>query len=259
MKHDRQSPMTILRPARAPAQPKRSVDRVGVAAVGIVIADAVEVARLRADPGPTNAGEGRNLRHSDEQTILALAAVLRATEGSDLGPFDDWGVITAPRWQARFGTVAAIEKFHAVGVRGVGPQAIPNYCLHAAAGTVSLCLGAHGPVFGAGGGPGHVADGLLAALAAQLGRDTTGTWLILADWDGGQADGAGRSVALALVPANTAATPWTLSLHPRESSGKVGPSRLAGLVNFLADGSARRWDCPVDGGGELSVTAEAAP
>src|SRR5437773_2656476 len=105
-----------VRPWRAAARPAAGADRVAVAAAGVVAADAAEVARLRAEDGPAP------LRHADELTVLSLAAVLRATDPR-LGPFDDWAVIAAPRWQGRFAAAAVIEKFHAVGVRGVGPQA----------------------------------------------------------------------------------------------------------------------------------------
>jgi hypothetical protein len=227
---------------------------VGIAAVAVVSADAAELARLRTDPGVV--ADGRILRHADEQTVLALAAVRRAAVDS-LGPFADWGVIVAPRWQGRAGTATFVERFHAIGVRGVGPHAIPNLCLHAGAATVSLCLGARGPVFGAGGGPAHVTDGLLAALAVQLGRDTPGTWLILTEWDGDAGDGHGRAAALALVPATNPGAMWTLSMLPKNSP-LSGVCRLAGLADFFADPAGNRWDGPFDGG-EFSLTAEGAP
>jgi hypothetical protein len=173
-------------------------------------------------------------------------------------------VIVAPRWQGRSGTAAFIEKFHAIGVRGIGPQAIPNLCLHAGAATVSLCLAAHGPVFGAGGGPAHVTDGLLAALAVQLGRDTPGTWLALTEWDGDETAGCGRAVALALVPAIHRGVPWTLSLRPGAPLTRPTlrpeppPVRLADLANFLTDPAGARWDGPFDGG-EFSLMARSAP
>lgn len=236
-----------------------AVDRVSVAAVGLVEADAAELARLRAETVPP-AAESRVLRHSDEQTVLAVAAVLRAAAATPLGPFGDWGVIVAPRWLGRSGTANVVERFHSLGVRGVGPHAIPNLSMHAAAATVSLCLGARGQMFGAGGGPAHVADGLFAALAAQIGRGTPGTWLALTEWDGDETAGAGRAVALALTPAHSGSdgqgAPWVLSLQPGVPPATWGPVGLAGLAEFLTIPTGARWDCPLDGGGELSLTAE---
>jgi hypothetical protein len=248
---------------------------VQVAASSIVTADAAEIARLRTDPGPAAGADLPNLRHADEQTVLAVAAVLRAASTRPLGPFTEWGVIAAPRWPGRFGVAAAIEKFHAVGVRGVGPQAIPNLCLHAAAATVSLAVAAHGPVYGTGGGPAHVADGLLAGLTAQIARETPGTWLVLTNWDGNQSDGVGRAVALALVPGGTSGSLFTLlvgwqgdplrgypglrrawsgTATPCKDSGRATPV-LAGLAEFLARPNGERWDHPLDGGGELTLAA----
>jgi hypothetical protein len=238
--------------------PRPAVNCVGVAAVGLIAADAAEVDRLRADPN-----DGRALRHADEQTVLALAAVRRAAETSGLGPLDDWGVIVSPRWQGRSGTTMFVERYHAIGMRGIGPHAIPNLCLHAGAATVSLCLGAGGPVFGAGGGPHHVTDGLLTSLATQLGRQTPGTWLALTEWEGADVAGHGRAVALALSPTSRRdgpATPWTLTMLPREPGAvtagySMPPVDLAELADFFSGPAGVRWDAPFDGG-EISLTAE---
>ena len=267
----------------------RRFDSVGVAAVGVVTADAADLSGLRTNP--TLDSDGRILRHANEQTVLALTAVRRAAEAAHLGPFDDWSVIVAPRWQGRSGTTAFIERFHAVGVRGIGPHAIPNLSLHACAATVSLGLAARGAVFGAGGGPFHVTDGLLAALTVQLGRDTPGTWLAITEWDGDESAGFGRAVALSLVPVKDAGARWMLSMGcrswaeppashdvaqsghivarsraglPRKSChdvaalGHVVPTRLAGLAEFFSKPAGARWDCPFDGG-EFSLTAGGEP
>jgi hypothetical protein len=228
-------------------RPAAQRDRVAVAAAGIVEADSAELASLQ--------GNDRNLRHADEQTILALAAVRRASESVSLSPFDNWGTIVAPRWQGRSGTTAFIERFHAVGVRGVGPHAIPNLSMHAAAATISLCLGARGPVYGAGGGPAHVSDGLLAGLTAQLALDSDGTWLALTEWDGS----FGRAVAVALVSDGISAAPLKLAHRAAAMKSNWSPASLAGLADFLANPTGRRWDCPLDGGNELFLSSEQTP
>src|SRR6516162_9346366 len=259
---DHQLDVRVARSRRLTAR----ADRVAVAAAGVTEADASELDRLRA-------ADHRNLRHADEQTVLALAAVRQAANQARLGSFDDWGVIVAPRWQGRLSAATTVARFRAVGARGVGPQVIPNLCLHAPAATVSLAITARGPVYGVGGGSGHLADGLLAALAAQLGRDTPGTWIALSEWHGDESDGSGRAVALALVPDVMAEARWQLTFRPHppdppspkgnggelsrtlESSppsplgkgaGGLGsaPADLSALVDFLTRPAGWRWDCP---------------
>jgi hypothetical protein len=247
----------LISPSVRQPPDSRLTDQVAVAAIGTVVADTNELARLRAEPGPAVGADLPNLRHADEQSVLALAAVLRAAAGQDVGPFADWGVIVAPRWQGRFGTGATVAKFHAAGVRGVGPHAIPNYCLHAPAATVSIALAAHGVVFGAGGGPAHVPDGLFAGLAMQLAGGSPGTWLALTDWTGDLADGTGEALALALVPHGSARARWSLAFRPA-TRPPAAPPRLVGLLDFLGSPTAVRWDCPV-AGGELTLAAEARP
>jgi hypothetical protein len=227
-------------------RPSTRTDSVAIAAVGLASADQAELVCLQESD--------RNLRHADEQTILALAAVRRGTESLPPVSFDNWGVIVSPRWQGRSGTTAFIERYHEIGVRGIGPHAIPNLSLHAAAATVSLCLGARGPVYGAGGGPAHVGDGLLAGLTAQLARTDAGTWLVLTEWDGE----IGRSVALALVSDDDMSSSSRLVLKADEPHANWIPATLSGLVDYLANPVNRRWDCPLDGGGELSIMAEDA-
>ena len=139
-----------------------AVDRVAVAAAYVVTGDLATVNRLRTAPGPAGNPPASLLRHADDQAVLAAAAVLHAAAAAPhLGPFADWAVVASPCELGRFGCGSVIEKFHTDGVRGVPPHAIPNLCLHAAAATVSIALAARGPSFGTGGGPGHVADGLL--------------------------------------------------------------------------------------------------
>jgi hypothetical protein len=143
-----------------------------------------------------------------------------------------------------------------VGVRGIAPNVIPNMCLHAGAATISISIGARGPVFGAGGGPMHVADGLFAAAATLLDNPVPGVWLALTDWNGDLANGAGHGVALALVSANSADAAWNLAIRTGRPGPIMSPGRLTGLIDFLARSAGNRWDHPLDGGGEISLMAE---
>ncbi|HEY1375154.1 MAG TPA: hypothetical protein VGF55_00080, partial [Gemmataceae bacterium] len=57
-------------------------------------------------------------------------------------------------------------------------------------------------------------------------------------------------------------SPEGAELKPRSSAarpGSIEPPRLAGLADFLTSDRAARWDCPLDGGGELILAAEGEP
>jgi hypothetical protein len=87
-------------------EPLCDADGCAVAAFAVAEGTRDEVARLRAEPGPPLAvppPPGSLLRHADDHTVLALAAVLRAAAAfPQIGAsFADWGVIAAPRWQGR--------------------------------------------------------------------------------------------------------------------------------------------------------------
>jgi hypothetical protein len=253
--HVFQQPM----PTAAGGHGTPTADRVAVAAAKVVTGDMATVTRLRAAPGPGANPPASLLRHADEQAVLAVSAVLHAAaDVPHLGPFADWAVVASPCELGRFGCGNVIEKFHIDGVRGVAPHAIPNLSLHAAAATVSIALCARGASFGTGGGLGHVADGLFAGLWLQLTSGGPGTWAVFSDWDGNRTNGVGQAVALALAADGTPGAPWSLSLRQGPPPATWGPVKLSGLVEFLTSRPGPRWDCPLDGGGELVLAEEAA-
>src|SRR5262249_46135975 len=117
---------------------------------------------LRQRPGP---GVGQSLpanflKHADEQTVAALAAVLQAVEEPGLAGtcFTDWGVVAAPCFLGRATLVLALQRYAAEGAWGLSPHFIPHRSQHAVAGTISQALKIHGPNFGAGGGPTGAVD-----------------------------------------------------------------------------------------------------
>jgi len=235
-------------------QQRQRVDRAGIAGIGVIQADRIEIEKLRLDPGAAPADQVSILRHSERQTVLGNAAVLRViAANTDLGPFDHWGTIVSPCRPGRAETAAHIEKFHKVGVRGIGPHAIPTLSLHAAAATLSIVLGAHGPVFGVSGGPTHVEDGLLSGLTSQLARDDPGTWLVLTDWEGDTDSGFGLAVAMALVPFAARNQDLSLSYCLGGRTAERPPASLNGLAEFLDQSASSRWDCPLECG-QLSVS-----
>jgi len=171
---------------------------------------------LRRHPGPVR-GEPLPtsfLKHADEQTVAGLAAVYKAihTAGLQSTNFRDWGVAAAPRFLGRPAMAAALQRFQTEGAWGVSPHLIPHRSLHSISGTVSQALKIHGPNFGVGGGPGGVAEVLLAATAMLECQKLPGVWVVLTCLDPEQApDQAGKpaegtqcvGLALALTPIRT--------------------------------------------------------
>jgi hypothetical protein len=158
-----------------------------VAARGVVQATAAEIATLRPQLGPVG---GKPLpagfvKHLDEQTVVGLAAVYRATHEHDLDAsgFGDWGVLAAPRFFGRAAMAAAVQRFAAEGAWGISPHLIPHRSLHSLSGSISQALVIRGPNFGVGGGPEGAGEGLLAALALTSRREVPGVWIVLTGWD----------------------------------------------------------------------------
>lgn len=187
-----------------------------LAALGTVRANLETIARLRREPGDPELSP-LFLKHSDEQTIVGLVAVLRAITSGNLAgeDFSQWGIVAAPQ---RLGRAAVAEVFDRFARRGAGsasPLVIPHRSLHSVSGTISEALGIHGPNLSVSGGPGNLAEGLLAALTFLNDNRLPGIWAVLTQWDpepalpvaaGDQA--ICQAQAFALMPA---------------SSGRVGP------------------------------------
>ncbi len=243
------------------------MDECAILAFGMIGATAEEIALLRKDPGPgrPKALEFQILKHADEHTVLALAAMLRALTAFPADfPFGEWGVVAAPRFPGRTGTNNALERFRADGARGVSPLAIPNVCLHSLSGTVSLVFAMRGPNFGVGGGLANVADGLVTGLSVQLEQQPPGTWVILSEWDRepGQVGTQGRppracALALALAPTASAPTARRLGFRRAAATPPARPAcpRLTELTDYLvAAPPGSSWSCTLDWGMELVLT-----
>jgi hypothetical protein len=238
-------------------------DECAILSFGTARASLDEIAHLRKDPGPgrPKALEFQILKHADEQTVLALAALLHALAAFPHVLFDDWGVVAAPRWPGRFGTATALERYQADGARGVSPMAIPNVCLHSMSATISLAFAMRGPNFGVGGGLASVADGLLTGLGVQLEHRPPGTWVVLTEWEvePGQTPGTPHAGALALALAPTYRAPMArrLCLQPSISTraSRACP-RLASLTDHLLQpaGANKPWICKLDWGMELVLS-----
>ncbi len=154
------------------------------------------------------------LKHSENQTVLALMAVRAALEQQDwqAHSFAEWGVIAAPTLFGRIMANQTVQRFQQEGPWGVSPNLIPHQSPHAVSGTISQALKMHGPNFGISSGNNAGPEALLLAAALLMDRSLPGLWVLLTGYDAEwvpAADGnhppapLGQAVALAL----TAATP----------------------------------------------------
>lgn len=254
-----------------------------------------EVLSLRKGPGPARAPGARIapslLKHADHQTLLALAAVLRAAEragwSAEGRSYADWGLIAAPRFLGRIIAAGAMDRFTRAGVPGVSPLIIPTLSLHAVAGSLSLAMGSHGFNYGVGGGPGHLAEALMAGLAARDDQGVPGVWVVATGFDpepvpdvSGHSltPSTGHAVALALTAAtDPSRARLNLRLVPTAPSDPA-PRRavsiddtggeplegLAALADFLEPAAPgpvarpRRWYLPLPGGGAVELDDDPA-
>lgn len=241
-----------------------------VAAHAAFRADAEEVARLRRDPCPAGMAALSSAlhKHAEDQTALALTAVLRAaaSRGWSGDGFAEWGVVAAPQFFGRHGIAQTIQRFAQEGAWGISPHLIPHQSLHAVSGTISQVLKIHGPNFGAGGGPESTSDALLLAAALLAEGVVPGVWLVLtgyeAEWvpvmNGQPAPRmpTALAVALALVADRSELSGLTLRIGPTEVEDEeaLPPFHLADLVDALTDETesrAPRWRLAANGRAEL--------
>jgi len=257
-----------------------------VEAFGVARVPVGEIAALRKSPGPLGAGRKippSLMKHADHQTVLGLAALLRAVHDSGWSDrsFADWGLIAAPRFLGRIVAAGAMDKFKKVGVPGMSPLIIPTLSLHAVAGSLSLALKAHGFNYGVGGGHGHLAEALLTGLAARDDNGVPGVWVVatqfspepVPDTAGNSTNASfGYGVALAITAATAANARLNLRVVPtaavheggdnRDVSGSEPASGLVALAEFLSGPPAlsrpRRWYCPLPGGGAVELDDDPA-
>jgi len=263
-----------------------------LAAVGVVAASTTELSALRDQPGGPNAPPvpPRFLRHSDEQTVVGLAAVLQAMGSSALRDacYADWGVVAAPVFPGRMGGAGTFTKFREGGCAAISPHIIPQNSLHSVAGAISICLGMHGPNFGIGGGPDALAEGLTVALSLVDQSSLPGLWLVLTQWSPEPVpDGRGSTqtettchgIALALFPGAGQGMTLRMTLPDSQPSlGKAigsvtgrgkesdpcatagGRQALAELALWLTADSARQrsapWSFGLPWGGRVELVQE---
>lgn len=138
------------------------------------------VAELRAGPDPEGSPPlpKRFLRHTDEQSVVAVRAVQECMAAIADIDCRTHGVIAAPCQTGRIASSRTLSQYAEGGGVTVSPQIVPQASLHAMAASVSVGLGMHGPSLGVGGGVTAFSEALLtlAALADTPGVD--GWWLV---------------------------------------------------------------------------------
>jgi 3-oxoacyl-(acyl-carrier-protein) synthase len=158
-----------------------------VYAVGSVQVTVEQFPSLRRSPGPglPESFSATGLKHSDEQSVAALAAVLQAIQqtGMPVANFSSWGIVAAPCFIGRSTLVVALQRYAQEGAWGISPHFIPHCSQHSASGTISQVLKIHGPNFGVGGGSGGILEALLAGATLVKGNGLPGVWVVITGWD----------------------------------------------------------------------------
>jgi len=221
-----------LPPTPFPPGPRVAAVACDVAALAVHRASAAEIAPLRKAPGCFGGSPvaANLLRHSDEQTVVGLAALLRAAGlgGFEPGDFAGWAVLAAPRFLGRAAFEVAFPQYMAEGAWGVSPHLIPAHSLHSPSGTFSQAIKAHGPNLGVGGTPGGNREAMLAAATWLEAGIVPGVWVVVSDrvdcrrgMVAVESPGDYEAAALALVPSRVGGgrprllvTPDALRLDP---------------------------------------------
>jgi hypothetical protein len=214
------------------------------------------------------------LKASEDQTVIALAAVLRALETAGLPceTFRDWGVLAAPRSLGRLAAAESLAKFQQGGAWRVSPFVVPHHSLHSVSGTVSQALQTYGPNFGIGGNSGAVVEGLLSALTLLEEDQAPGLWLLLSEYEPEPIpDEAGaclvpvvcRALALAFRPAAAdQGLLWLRLVKDRAETASMAagqPPTVAELIRFLAgEGDGQVWTRSLPWGAHLQMIRSVA-
>ncbi|HWB07918.1 MAG TPA: hypothetical protein VG826_01650 [Pirellulales bacterium] len=159
-----------------------------IAALGSVNLTVPELAAIRQQSVPRFCErlKPQLLKHSDEQTLAAIAALAQAIE--QMPPcqaadrFANWGVVSATRYLGRTAFATVIDRYKVDGPWGVSVQVIPHTSPHAVASTLGMALDSHGPCAGAGGAPGEETQVVLAAASLLRRRAVSGMWMIFSGW-----------------------------------------------------------------------------
>jgi hypothetical protein len=217
-----------------------------VVAHGLHEARLSAIDRLRDVPGPPGSPPlpPRFLRHCDEHTVVAMHAVLAAIASlpEPRPSLSGHGVVAAPCQAGRLSTARALVQMKTDGPVAISPHIVPQCSLHSIAGAVSVGLGMHGPHLGAGGGPGALAEGLVAATSLlRAAAGLPGVWLVATEWDLEPAlDGSAmvandpwcRALAVLLDPSSDGDLQLDVRADRAMRPGRTGGGRTSALPAF---------------------------
>lgn len=241
---------------------------------GTAQADVASIAGLRkAIPAWAPADTpGHFLKHADEQTVVAVAAVDAAIRAHQFAPEElaEWAVVAAPQSIGRISGASTFARFTKSGGPAVSPHLIPQSSLHSVSGALSILLGTRHPNCGVGGGDDALAEGILVALTMPP-LAAKGIWLIATAWDPEPI--LNDALEITNAPRCYAAA---LALEVRAASGSFGRVSLVcngsngirhrvqdspdlnhlcrGLESLPAAGATFAWSLP--GGGTLVLEAK---
>lgn len=220
-----------------------------------------ELPALRKAPaGPGSESLSAAIRMSDEQTVVGLAALARASASA--GSMSDWGVVASARYFGRLRFANTLERLRKLHVRGVSPLVVPHLSLHSIAGTLSLALGLHGPHFGVGGGPEHLTELLSLGLGVLRRERIPGLWLVATELSpdptlhpGGEpvVEGLAQGVALALTANGTSGR-----LRLVQGTSAADEANLTSLVDHVLESPNETWYCGLRGLGTIELHGAAA-
>lgn len=223
--------------------------RYSIAAWSCVRYSLAEIERLRKKPPADYPAvvTPAFLKHSDEQTIASVGALVTAMRDLDrpLDEYKAWSIVAAPRFMGRTALASGMHRYEVDGPWGTSVQTIPHRSQHSVSSTLSLVLGAKGPCIGAGCGLGGDIETLLAAVTLLSSNNTPGAWVVMSGFHPELAidrtgapttDSMCSAVALALVkdrsqsPIAAARGELRLRVIPRS----LRPAGESGLLDTLA-------------------------
>ena len=251
----------------------------GIAAVGVVEATVASLPALREAPGRPGGRQipHRFLRYAEDQSVVALAAVLKAFDEHRPPQIccDDWGVLGAPRFHGRMAGSTVLHKYMQGGPATTSPHAIPQLSLHAVASAVSVALGMRGLNLGIGGGPEVLSEALAGAMSFLAQWQMPGLWLVCTEWNpepipdsrgANSIESICRGVALALVPStghdlSMRLTPGEPERDEVHSTPKDTTLQLAELAHWLTSdpgwSQSVGWSHDLPWGGRVEMLREA--
>jgi len=221
-----------------------------------------ELASLRKQPPASFAPKLSPLflKHSDEQTLAAMAALhqARVDFGLDSVDFGPWAIVSISRYMGRAAFATLRDRYSVDGAWGVSVQVIPHRTMHSVSGTISLGLGIHGPAIGVNGGIDADNTGLLS-LACIMSRGAwQGVWLVCSHWSPEAtvdqkgnivSDSVCLAAALALVPGDSPNPLGYIRFEADDQLHRSAATRqqaladpAVGLVEYILDDERREAD-----------------